>query len=139
MSQARSSVRVVSAEIQREGTYLLTQRQAHAVLPDLWEFPGGRVAVEETDQAALTRALEGRLGCTPVIGSAVMEVTHAYDTYDLTLVVYRCGVSCEPEPRGVQQVRWVPAEELGDYAFPGADQKSIDALLSETGGAAGPK
>ena len=74
MSQARSTMRVVSAEIQREGTYLLTQRQSHAVLPDLWEFPGGRVADGEDDRQALTRALQSRLGCTPVVGNVLMNL-----------------------------------------------------------------
>lgn len=139
MATERRTVRVVSAEIQRDGTYLLTQRQAKAVLPHLWEFPGGRVRDGETDTQALTRSFEARLGCTPDVGSQILEITHAYEGYDLTLAVYRCGVSCEPTAIAVQAVRWVPADRLGEYEFPGADQKTVDALLSETGSAAASK
>jgi 8-oxo-dGTP diphosphatase len=56
----RRRVRVVSAEIQRGGCWLLAQRAAHAELPLLWEFPGGRVRRGETDVMALSRALRER-------------------------------------------------------------------------------
>ena len=49
----RPLVRVVAAMIERDGRYLLTQRRSTAVLPLLWEFPGGRVERGETDAAAL--------------------------------------------------------------------------------------
>lgn len=125
-------VRVVSAEIQRNGAYLLTQRQPHAVLPHLWEFPGGRVREGESDADALTRAFLDRLGCAPQVGEPVMEVTHSYDGYDLTLVVYRCQLDTEPQPLKVQSVRWVDPTEFGDLEFPDADQKTVDALLSDS-------
>ena len=48
-------VRVVAAEIQRDGLYLITQRRESAVLPLLWEFPGGRVEEGEADAEALRR------------------------------------------------------------------------------------
>lgn len=127
----RVRVRVVSAEIQQDGCYLLTQRQAKAVLPNLWEFPGGRVRAGEDDAGALVRALRARLGCTVTVGPQVMEVTHAYDGYDLTLAVYRCGLDGTPRALAVQEVRWVDPEGFADLSFPGADQKTVDALLSE--------
>ena len=44
MSEAeRKTIRVVGAVIERGGRYLITQRRPNAVLPLLWEFPGGRV------------------------------------------------------------------------------------------------
>ena len=132
MADKRENVRVVSAEIQREGTYLLTQRQAHAVLPDLWEFPGGRVRSGESDPDALARTLQHRLGISPVVGEQVMEVTHAYDGYDLTLAVYRCTIDADPEARAVQQIAWVAPQDFADLSFPGADQKTVDALLNES-------
>ena len=45
------TIRVVAAVIERDGRYLITQRRPAAVLPPLWEFPGGRVEEAETDAA----------------------------------------------------------------------------------------
>ncbi|MEC8423914.1 MAG: NUDIX domain-containing protein, partial [Myxococcota bacterium] len=50
-------IRVVAAEIVRDGRFLITQRRPEATMPLLWEFPGGRVEEGETDAAALAREL----------------------------------------------------------------------------------
>ena len=49
-AEDRSVYRVVSAEVYRNGRYLITQRALKAVLPLLWEFPGGRVREDESDE-----------------------------------------------------------------------------------------
>ena len=38
-----TTIRVVAAVIEHDGHYLITQRRPNAVLPLLWEFPGGKV------------------------------------------------------------------------------------------------
>ena len=48
-------LRVVAAVIARDDRYLITQRRPSAVLPGLWEFPGGKVEEGETDAGALKR------------------------------------------------------------------------------------
>ena len=53
------TIRVVAAVLERDGQYLITQRRASAVLPLMWEFPGGRVEAAETDQQALKRLVPG--------------------------------------------------------------------------------
>ena len=60
-SSSLRTIRVVAAVIEREGRYLITQRRPTAVLPLLWEFPGGRVEDSETDAAALKREVRHRL------------------------------------------------------------------------------
>ena len=54
---SRRTIRVVAAVVQRNDRYLITQRRATAVLPLLWEFPGGRVEDGESD-AAVVGAVE---------------------------------------------------------------------------------
>ncbi len=51
----RRKIRVVGAMIEQDGKYLITQRPPTASLPNLWEFPGGRVEAGETDEEALAR------------------------------------------------------------------------------------
>ncbi|HHO53025.1 MAG TPA: NUDIX domain-containing protein [Deltaproteobacteria bacterium] len=128
---AARPLRVVSAEIQRDGRYLLTQRSAHAVLPLLWEFPGGRVRGGEEDLEALARAVEHRIGVRIDGGERVLEVRHDYPDYSLILVVYRVEISGEPAARAVEALAWVEPERFGDYTFPGADQKTVDLLLTD--------
>lgn len=126
-----SPIRVVAAEIDRDGAYLITQRRPEAALPLLWEFPGGRVLDDESDGDALRRTLRDRLGVEVHIGHRVLQVTHAYDGYALEMVVYRCAIVGVPTPRRVHALRWVRPEAFGDYPFPGADQQTVDALLKD--------
>jgi 8-oxo-dGTP diphosphatase len=127
------SIRVVSAEIQRDGRYLLTQRMQGAVLPDLWEFPGGRVREGETDEQALMRSVADRVGAQVLSADNVLEVTHHYETYTVVLAVYRCELDgSEPFPKRVQAVAWVSPEEFGNYPFPGADGKTVEQLIASS-------
>jgi len=126
----RRRIRVVSAEIQRNGSYLLAQRAEHAVLPLLWEFPGGRVRAGESDRDALVRSISERIGCRARVGELAMEVTHPYDGYDLTLALYRVDIGTQtPVAGAVHAIAWAGPEQFADYTFPGADQKTVDLLL----------
>ena len=69
MRNDKPHVRVVAAELERDGRYLITQRREHAVLPLLWEFPGGKVEDGEDDSAALRRELRERLGVGAEVGA----------------------------------------------------------------------
>ena len=124
-------IRVVAAEIELDGAYLITQRRPEADLPLLWEFPGGRVREGESDSEALRRALGDRVACDVQVGHRVLQVTHAYSGYKLDMVVYRCALVGEPKPVRVHDLKWVRPEEFGKYRFPGADQQTVDALLKD--------
>ncbi|MEQ1568143.1 MAG: (deoxy)nucleoside triphosphate pyrophosphohydrolase [Myxococcota bacterium] len=126
------TIRVVSAEIHHDGRYLLTQRSARAVLPLLWEFPGGRVRDGENDRDALSRAVRHRIGVDVDVGDRVLEVRHAYPEYSVVLAVYRCAIgSGEPFAQAVHAVAWVAPDEFADYPFPDADQRTVELLLKE--------
>ena len=53
-----SLVLVTAAIIERDGKYLITQRLENAKsLPDLWEFPGGKVRPDENPRNCLEREI----------------------------------------------------------------------------------
>ena len=131
MEFIRPSIRVVSAEIQRDQRYLIVQRSPKAVLPLLWEFPGGRARENENDHDALRRAVHERIGVELKIGDKLLEVTHDYDAWAVTLAVYRCTIEQEPWAQNVAAIAWVAAEDFADYPFPGADQRTVEVLVKE--------
>jgi 8-oxo-dGTP diphosphatase len=125
-------IRVVSALIEREGRFLVTQRRAEASLPLLWEFPGGKVEPGETDPQALQRELRERLGIEVRVAQREVEVDHEYQGYSLHLRTYRCHLT-DGSPRAVHvaDFRWASPAELAQLPFPGADQASVDALIED--------
>jgi 8-oxo-dGTP diphosphatase len=128
---ANRVVRVVAAVISRDGKYLITQRTSQAVLPNLWEFPGGRVEEGESDEAALRREVELRVGAEISVAHKIAERHHTYDTYGVHLTLYACSLAPDavPRPARVQAVRWVTSGELNEHDFPPADQATMDQLL----------
>jgi 8-oxo-dGTP diphosphatase len=124
------AIRVVAGVIERGGRYLITQRRAGAVLPLLWEFPGGRVETGETDGAALKREVLHRLGVDVEPGQLISFVTHPYEKYSVDLYLYECALSSgEPQAVNVADFRWVPSNEFDQYEFTPADELSMSKLL----------
>ena len=124
-------IRVVAAVIDHDGRYLITQRNSNAVLPGLWEFPGGRVEDGETDEQALSRELLERIGVIAQIGAPLTERHTVYPDYELTLALYSATLAPGQIPRRgrVQDFRWIRSSEFDQYQFPAADQATMDALL----------
>jgi 8-oxo-dGTP diphosphatase len=129
MHQFRT-IRVVAAVIEKDGRYLITQRRTSAVLPLLWEFPGGRVEESETDAAALKREVLHRLGVDIDVGQLISFVSHPYEKYVVDLYLYECTItSGEPSPLAVSAFKWVTSAEFDQYAFTPADEASMNKLL----------
>ena len=124
-------IRVVAAVIEHDGRYLITQRNSNAVLPGLWEFPGGRVEPDEEEAAALLREVRGRIGVEVIVGLKLGEHLHEYTNYEVQLTMYSCKLPAEarPYPAAVADLRWVTSREFLDYDFPPADEKTMSKLL----------
>jgi 8-oxo-dGTP diphosphatase len=121
----------VAAVIAREDKYLITQRRSSAVLPGLWEFPGGKVEEGETDLAALKREVRERVGVEIEGGACIGRRTHDYDGYSVDLALYQAAIlgAAEPAALRVADCRWVKSSEFENYRFPAADQATMDLLL----------
>ncbi len=129
---AQRTIRVVAAVLERDGAYLITQRRTTAVLPLMWEFPGGRVEAGETDQQALKRELLHRLGVEIDVGKLISFVSHPYENYVVDLFLYECtlvGPESGLEPRAVNAFKWVASGDFDQYPFTPADEASMNKLL----------
>ncbi len=127
---APRTIRVVAAVVERDGKYLITQRRATAVLPLMWEFPGGRVEPGETDAQALKREVLHRLGVEVECGKLISFVSHPYEHYVVDLFLYECRLLGEDlQPLAVSDHRWVASADFDQYAFTPADEASMNKLL----------
>ena len=96
--QLPSQIRVVAAVIERDGNYLITQRRSTAVLPGLWEFPGGKVEPGETDEAALRREVRERLGVDVQVKARIASRHHQYEGYSVDLNLYQAVLEPDTSP-----------------------------------------
>lgn len=128
---AERFIRVVAAVVERDGKYLITQRRRNAVLPDLWEFPGGKVEQGEDDAAALRREIRERLDADVRVCQMISFVRHPYEHYTVDLHLYECQLLSDVRARHVQAFRRITSSEFEHYEFTPADEASMNKLLGE--------
>ena len=133
-SEVRPRKLVVAGLIVRDdGCVLLTQRRADQPLPRKWEFPGGKLEPGESPEQALIRELNEEIGARAEVGRIWEVLWHAYERFDVLLLVYACRL-VEPgavRPIEVADARWVAIEELADYDILEADAPLVARLERE--------
>ena len=120
------------ALVDMDGRILLTQRPQGKSLAGLWEFPGGKVEIDESPEAALIRELDEELGIE-VNENCLAPLTfasHAYEDFHLLMPLFICrrwhGMVTGREG---QALKWVRAVRLRDYPMPPADEPLIPHLI----------
>jgi 8-oxo-dGTP diphosphatase len=136
MAEPARCIRVVSAVVERQGRYLITQRSDSGIVPGQWEFPTGLVAPGESDEAALQREIRERIGVEILVGRLRARRTHFYVGYSLERVLHDAQIlpNQEPRPLRVADIRWVASQDLESYPFPPADQATMDSILGSVQG-----
>jgi 8-oxo-dGTP diphosphatase len=108
---------------------LIAQRPAAKHMAGRWEFPGGKVGGGESECDALARELREELGVQVREPQFCLRLSHSYPerTVELSFWLVRDFAG---EPRGLdgQQLKWVPAAQLGGEDILEADRPFIEAL-----------
>ena len=124
------SVAVVAAIIQHGDRFLITQRHGSVHLAGMWEFPGGKVGLNESHADALRREIVEELDSDVIVRDLVLETTHAYPDRTVTLFFYWCDLLGTPKPMIGQEMEWVSRADLPSLVFPPADGEVIKLLIA---------
>ncbi len=128
MSQFTS---VSIAIVEYEGQYLVGRRAEHVPLGGLWEFPGGKMAANETPQAAAMRECWEETGIRVVVSHCLVVNLHQYAHGQIKLYFYACHPKVPFDPRDLPRppYQWVSREKLGELEFPAGNQHVLQQLL----------
>jgi 8-oxo-dGTP diphosphatase len=122
-------VEVCAAIIIKQGEILITKRPEDKRLGGYWEFPGGKVDDNETQQQALIRELKEELDIEISVGDLFETVHHRYDWGQVMILAYLCTwKSGQLKHLEVADHRWVKAEDLMNFNILPADQPIIKKL-----------
>ncbi|MBM4224793.1 MAG: (deoxy)nucleoside triphosphate pyrophosphohydrolase, partial [Gammaproteobacteria bacterium] len=99
---------VAGALLDQDGRVLIAERPPGKHMAGRWEFPGGKVAIDESPEQALQRELREELGVEVAQADFVMELVHSYPDREVQLRFYVVDSFVgEPKSLDGQRLRWV--------------------------------
>jgi 8-oxo-dGTP diphosphatase len=125
-------VTVVAAVIERNGKILCVQRGKSALpyISEKWEFPGGKIEANETEQETIVREIREELNMDFLVGAKLMVVEHRYPDFHLTMHTYRGTSNDEPQLTEHLAYRWLDLAALSSLDWAEADVPVVNYLLA---------
>jgi len=126
-------VKVVGAVIENENNEILCAlRSPEMNLPNMWEFPGGKIEKDESLKDAIEREIEEELGCSVEFISMFNDNTHDYDTFIVNLITVKCKlVSDIPTASEHSKLIWLKRENLASLKWAPADVPAVEQLIAQ--------
>lgn len=126
-------VDVVCALIQQEGNILGTRRKNSASRMGKWEFPGGKVQVDELPEVAIVREIDEELGISIRVMKRLPSLIHHYSEISIRLIPFICKwEKGEITLNDHDQYAWISRENLFEYDWSDADKNLILLIQQST-------
>lgn len=121
---------VVAVITDSQERILITRRSEKTTYAGFWEFPGGKIEVQELASTALCREMKEELGIDVVDYHLLGEIHPTNVQKQMTISIffvneYQGEVSC---CEGQMDLQWVFLEDFNQYAFPEANSKIIELI-----------
>ena len=123
---------VASGIIIKENKILIGLRSKRDQGGGLWEFPGGKIELEESDKNAVIRELKEELGINAYVKQKVMQYVHRHKNilYDISFFEINSFIG-EVKMNVHDDIRWVGLSSLKDYLFISGDLLFIDKVIED--------
>jgi 8-oxo-dGTP diphosphatase len=129
----KKTIKVVAAIIENsQNEILCALRSPQMSLPNLWEFPGGKVEPDEDIFSALKREIEEELHCQIQSKDILNDIVHEYETFIINLIAIKCKIiSGTPTPTEHSKLIWLKRENLASLVWAPADIPAVELLIQE--------
>lgn len=125
-------IEVVAAIIYFEDKILCVQRQRNKLsyISEKFEFPGGKIELNETHTEALKREISEELKISINIKSFFMTVVHNYPDFEITMHSYICEVNSKNITLTEHiSSEWLGINELTKLDWAAADIPIVNKLV----------
>lgn len=129
----KKKVKVVAAIIENDTNEILCAlRSPQMTLPNMWEFPGGKVEEGESLHDAIEREIKEELKCSVKALDVFNDNTHEYDTFIINLICIKCKlVEGNPTPLEHSKLIWLKRENLDSLKWAPADIPAVEELINK--------
>ena len=122
-------IEVVAGIIYKNDKFLIAQRNLKKAQGGLWEFPGGKVEINETHEEALKREIKEEFNADIQVDKYIGENIHHYPEKDIKLVFYKATLLSEKiDLLEHEDYRWITKDDKDKFEFAGADKKVFDLI-----------
>ncbi|SFI62130.1 8-oxo-dGTP diphosphatase [Thermoflavimicrobium dichotomicum] len=125
-------VKVCGAVIRNDQNEILCALRSPTMsLPNLWEFPGGKIEEGETAEETLVREIKEELGCTIEVYDKIEEVEYVYPHIIVNLITYEAKIiDGRPQAKEHAKIEWIPLDVLQQLNWAPADIPTVKKLLA---------
>ncbi|MGG4263793.1 (deoxy)nucleoside triphosphate pyrophosphohydrolase [Peribacillus simplex] len=130
----KKQVKVVAAIIENEKDEILCAlRSPDMSIPNMWEFPGGKVEKGEDIFSALKREIDEELQCKVETETSIFnDNTHEYETFIINLLSIKCRIiEGTPTANEHSKLIWLKRENLSSIKWAPADIPAVEQLITE--------
>lgn len=126
----KKQINVVGAIIVKNGKILCAQRGYDKSLPELWEFPGGKIKIGESPSQALKREIREELLLELANDlEEFMFTSYEYDFGIVNLTTFICHIqNGEPTLTEHIEIKWLNKSELDQIEWAPADIPTVYKL-----------
>ena len=129
------TIEVAAAIIFREEKVLCVQRPVNTreYISSKWEFPGGKVEVDESREEALVREICEELSVDIEVSEFFMTIEHTYPDFHLIMHVFKCVLDQgEITLNEHVALKWLSVDELDQLGWAEADVAVVKCLKNGT-------
>ncbi len=130
----KKKIVVIGAIIENQDKEILCAlRSPRMALPNLWEFPGGKVEEGETLQETIKREIKEELDCEVEANNEVFnDYTHEYEKFIVQLKTIKCKIiSGIPIAKEHSKLVWLKRDNLVSLNWAPADIPALEQLIVE--------
>ncbi|WP_079479134.1 (deoxy)nucleoside triphosphate pyrophosphohydrolase [Halobacillus salinus] len=124
-------ITVVAAILENEQEEVLCALRSNEMsLPNMWEFPGGKVEEGEDIRTALEREIQEELSCQVKTGTIFHDHTHEYESFAVRLIALKVDlVHGVPTAKEHAKLLWMPKDYLLSLQWAPADLPAVERLM----------
>ncbi|MGM0238147.1 (deoxy)nucleoside triphosphate pyrophosphohydrolase [Enterococcus sp. AZ103] len=129
----KKTINVVGAIIFKDNKILCAKRGPGKSLANFWEFPGGKIELDESPIAALKRELNEELQISVSVDpEKFVSTRHEYDFGIIHLTTFICHLTTgEPKLTEHIEIRWLSVKQLTQLEWAPADIPTVSKLIKD--------